>query len=71
MDRTLLTRKRIQHELHYYVILPDNAAGSGGRYTVYRMPSSPSRKITIIGRELPLGHAQRIVREHVELEGSK
>jgi hypothetical protein len=68
MKRTLLTTKRIQYGLHYYVILPDNSAGSVGRYTVYRIPSSPSRKISIIGRELPLGHAQRIVREHIELE---
>ncbi len=37
----------------YYVIVPDCAAGKRNRYTLYRIPNSPSKKIRILGRELP------------------
>jgi len=67
MDTAIITT-RIPYPTHYYLILPNVAAGTKGRYTVYRIPSSetPSRRIKVIGRELPLGHAKRVVQKWKE-----
>jgi hypothetical protein len=54
------TTRRVGYEGHYCVIIPDHAAGRPKRYSVYRLPSSPSRPIKVIGRELPLGHARKV-----------
>lgn len=45
----------------YVLIVPDNASGRENRYTVYRIPPSTGRYIRVIGRELPLGFAKKIV----------
>ena len=37
----------------YAVVVPDAMAGCRRRYTVYRIPDSPSRRVRVIGRELP------------------
>lgn len=52
----------------YFLIVPDNAAGLPGRYTVYRVPSSPRRRIRVVGRELPLGFARKHVARLMEKE---
>lgn len=54
--------KRIGYHERYVLIVPDMASGSRGRYTVYSVPSSPSRRIRIIGRELRLKDARRIAK---------
>lgn len=35
-----------------YLVVPDYAAGRHNRFTIYRIPKSPSRRIKIVGREL-------------------
>jgi hypothetical protein len=60
---TIEERKMVGYDGKYVLIVPDHAAGRFARYTVYLVPSSPSRRIRIIGRELPLGLARRIAFE--------
>lgn len=43
-----------------YVIQTDLNAGSGGRYTVYRLDAYSKQCLTI-GRELPLKQARKLV----------
>ncbi len=57
-----LIKKRIPYEGNYFLIVPDIAAGRRFRYTVYKIPSSPSRRIKVIGREIDLKTARRIVK---------
>lgn len=52
--------RRVGYEGHYCLIVPDHAAGRRSRFTVYRIPSSPSRNVRVIGRELTLGQARRV-----------
>jgi hypothetical protein len=52
--------KRINYLGNYLLIVPDIAAGRKRRYTVYSVPSSPSRKIKVVGRELTIGQARKI-----------
>lgn len=51
---------------NYFFIVPDNAAGQPDRYTVYKLPPSPSQfrleQIEIIGRELDLETAKRVIK---------
>jgi hypothetical protein len=63
--KTLLIeeRHRVGYAGQYVLIVPDHAAGRRGRYTVYLIPSSPSRDTQVLGRELPLGQARRIARK--------
>lgn len=51
---------RVGYNGSYYLIIPDHAAGIPGRYTVYKIPSTPAKKIKIIGRSLSLGLARRM-----------
>jgi hypothetical protein len=68
--------KRIDYDDSYYLIVPNIAAGSLGRYTVYRIPTSTARKVKIVGRELPLEYAKDYVKQlqkgerHVEGEST-
>lgn len=47
---------------HICLITYDFAAGHPGRYTVYKIPSSPSRPTKTIGLELPLRDAKKIAK---------
>jgi len=53
--------QRVGYDGCYYLFVPDHAAGRRNRFTVYRIPASPSRRIKIVGRELPLGYAKKYV----------
>lgn len=48
---------------HYNLIVRDTGSGMPNRYTVYRIPSSPSGRVRIIGRELPLKFAKKLASE--------
>lgn len=48
-----------------YVIVRDPAAGRSNRYTVHRISRWGQKRTRVIGRELPIGHSRRIVRDHV------
>ena len=52
--------KRVGYYGSYCLIVPDHAAGRRNRFTVYRIPASPSRRVKVIGRELSLGYAQLV-----------
>lgn len=56
---TIEVTKRVGYGQFYYLIVPDHAAGRKNRYTVYKIPSSPSGKIKIIGRELLMSQARK------------
>lgn len=62
----LETLEKIEYNEGYFLIVPDAAAGSPDRFTVYRIPSSPSRRVRVIGRELPLGTAREVIRQFQE-----
>jgi hypothetical protein len=75
----LESQQRLQPFPHYTteriaVILPDHAAGSPRRYTVYSMPASPNVSsnggVRVVGRELSLDNARKIARD-VERAGVK
>jgi hypothetical protein len=71
-NRIIVETHRIEYENFYILIVPDIAAGHRGRYTVYKIPSSPSRRIKIIGRELPLKFAKKYVKDfYTKLNASK
>lgn len=53
MDKIVIMKK-IGYKNNYIVIIPDHGAGREDRYTVYSIPSSPSRQISTIGKELTL-----------------
>lgn len=53
---------RIKYNDYYILILPDIAAGKTPRYTVYKIPSSPAKRIKIIGRELDIRTARFIAK---------
>lgn len=59
-DSVVVVIERIDYDDFYFFIVPDIAAGRQDRYTIYRVPSSPSRGVKIIGRELPLEHARSL-----------
>lgn len=56
----LETKSRIGYYEKHYLVIPDEAAGKF-RYTVYEIPSSPSRRIRVLGRELDLRTARKLV----------
>ena len=60
----IVSKKRIGYDNYHYLIVPDEAAGRKYRYTVYQIPTSPSRKIKVIGLELPLEYARKVVKKH-------
>ena len=60
MRHTIIVKKRVGYDGSYFLIIPDHAAGLPNRYTVYRVPASPSRRIKIVGRELDLKTANKI-----------
>jgi hypothetical protein len=67
LDKTAIITERFPTDLgmngqYYYLIVPDMAAGRKFRFTVYRIPSSPSRRVKIIGRELDMITAQKVIR---------
>lgn len=51
----------VGYDGRHYIIIPDEAAGMRHRYSVYQIPASPSRRIKIIGRELDLKLARKLV----------
>lgn len=57
--------KRVGYDGCYILIVPDHGSGHRNRFTVYRVPASPSRPIKIIGFELPLGFAKKIARKEM------
>ena len=61
---TAIIRRRVDIFGRYILIVPNIASGCKGRYTVYLLPTSDGGKIKIVGRELLLGHAKKIAREH-------
>lgn len=63
LKNLIFTKTRVGYYGHYYLIVPDHAAGMRNRFTVYRIPASPSRRIKVVGRELTLGHAKRVVEQ--------
>jgi len=58
----LETKSRVGYYGKHYLIVPDEAAGKKFRYTVYEIPSSPSRRIRVLGREIDLRTARKLVR---------
>lgn len=64
-------RKRVGYHGFYYLILPNHAAGKLYRYTIYKIPSSPScnpyDKIKIVGRELTLKDAREITKNFLKV----
>ena len=60
----LLEKSKVGYNGHYYLLIPDHASGRKNSYTVYRIPASPSRRIKIIGQELPLFYAKKYVIEY-------
>jgi hypothetical protein len=65
-SKMIETRSRVGYDGCYYLIVPDHAAGSPNRYTVYKIPASPNRRVRVVGRELPIGFAHRYVRRLVD-----
>ena len=63
--KKIVETKRVGYNGYYYLIVPDHASGHRARYTVYRIPGSPSRRTIIIGRELPLAHARRLIKDKI------
>lgn len=47
------------------LITRDYAPSRKNRYSVFYIPSSPSKRIKIIGRELPLGLARKIANNYL------
>jgi hypothetical protein len=45
----------------YFLIVPDHASGRRSRYTVYIIPASPSGRVRVVGRELPLRDCRRLI----------
>jgi hypothetical protein len=63
----IVTTKRVgYHGSGYCLIVPDHAVSKRHRFTVYHIPTSPSRRVRVVGRELPLGHAKKIARARLE-----
>ena len=46
-----------------YLIVTDPMSGRRGRYTVHEVSLVGLKETLVIGRELPLGHARRIVKQ--------
>lgn len=59
----VVEQRRVGHGGCYYVIVPDHAAGLPRRFTVYRVPASPSRRVRIVGRELRFNDALGIMHD--------
>ena len=60
----IVSTRRVGYDGHYFLIVPDHASGRRKRFTVYRVPASPSRRVNIVGRELTLGYALGIIGIH-------
>ena len=58
----LVTRIRVGYDGSYRVVVPDHASGKANRFTVYRLPASPSRRTQVLGRELPLKLAMTVAK---------
>lgn len=48
------------------LIARDYSSGCRNRYTVYYIPSAPSARVKIIGRELPLGYSKKFAKDYLE-----
>lgn len=70
-SRVIQETQRVGYDGVYYLIVPDHAAGKPRRYTVYRVPASPSRRVRVVGQELPLGFARRYVRDLIRRRTKK
>lgn len=55
------TRKVIPYGKSYFAVVPDPAAGARFRYTVYELPTTGGKEALVIGRELDLRTARRVV----------
>ena len=62
---TLKTRT-ILHHSHAYFVVQDPAAGRRDVYTVYKIELFGAKQAVIVGRELPLPVARKVVKRHVE-----
>lgn len=60
--------QRIDYKGFYFLIVPDMAAGSKDAYTVYRIPSSPSRRIKIIARECSLDFCKKLIKDYPKVK---
>ena len=67
MKLVAVTRKIFIETRHHcnaiYLIVTDPMSGRRGRYTVHMLSLVGFKSARVIGRELPLGHARRIVAE--------
>ncbi len=62
-DQTVVileTELPVEYKGFYVLIVPDAAAGKKDRFSVYKIPSSPSRRTKILGRELTLSQARKV-----------
>lgn len=59
-----LITQRIDYKAFYFLIVPDMAAGRKDAYTVYRIPSSPSRRIKVIARECDLDFCKKLCKNY-------
>ena len=62
----IIEKRRVGYDGKYALIVPDHAAGKPNRFTVYLIPSSPSRKVRVVGQELTLGVSKRIAKHHLD-----
>lgn len=51
---------------YVYLVVQDPMAGRRHVYTVYKIPLSGDKVAAIIGRELPLPDARKVIRRHSE-----
>lgn len=65
MSRVAIITTRIDYNSCYFLIVPDIAAGSIKKYTVYKIPTSSGQRVKIIGRELTLGNCKRLVKKYL------
>lgn len=62
MHRLIEETVRVGYEGCYLLIVPDHAAGMRDRFTVYLVPSSPSRPVIVVGQELDNKLARQVAR---------
>lgn len=59
-----LKTRSVVHGTHVYFIVQDPMAGHRHVYTVYKIRLSGDKAATIVGRELPLPAARRVIQQH-------
>jgi hypothetical protein len=68
---TSISKLWLKHELYgdgrtAWLVVRDLHAGSKHVYTVYRIELTGTKEAQVIGRELPLGLARKIVKQSME-----